>query len=718
MTEKKRRKNPPYFGLPKPIPQKEYRIQNEELFSSLKTEGPLEGIATAAGSRKTETIAEIWSSYMSGRAQVEIPDPLLHAPLSEKEIINEADMIIRNKIVAWGRRRTTFGDEINFISFAGGHRQLELHRLAFLSYLGKAHDLNNQQVYVRAFEKIISCWMVQCEKTKPTAVGHPIWCHSGCGVRILSVIPAYESIRRFRETSKDLHRKILKLTLGHSRWLARSLGESCAGGSGFDACAALILSGCYYPELHESRDWIERGLASLSGKCQCEYCSDGGYAEMSDEHALKALDRIIFARKLLADSPEWKGSMRKLDEYIETAAEYFARTCTPLGTTCPFNESSYTRLAARLTEVASLLKRWDLLYPVRDYLDPDTARKAKKPSWGPSINLPESGRAIMRTGWGRDDLYLCAEYSSPDDHSHSETTNFAVFAHGSPMIVERGGGSTRDDPYDLFLRTSRLHSMIVLGDDNIDLESKRGEVDFWESGDKYDCLALRHFGYKRKYDAVITRLILFVKPEYWIICDTVQKPKRSVKAVSYLHTLPVLFVEEDGVIRCRQAPGFVLATPRDEKKEFLKERAVANMAELDNEMRWTDWIGFEKRAALGKGTTFMAVIHPYRDAPMKLEVRRQEVLPAKGGKPVEPVIAESFRISTPGSTDHFFISHAKPAKRRYGEVTSDGAAGIIRTGADGNPTGFLIVNGSTLELSGKALAKYRKKHSFLEKQLQ
>ena len=44
MKEKTRRKSPPYFGLPKPLPAKEFRIQDEELFSSLKCESQLEEI--------------------------------------------------------------------------------------------------------------------------------------------------------------------------------------------------------------------------------------------------------------------------------------------------------------------------------------------------------------------------------------------------------------------------------------------------------------------------------------------------------------------------------------------------------------------------------------------------------------------------------------------------------------------------------------------------
>ena len=357
------------------------------------------------------------------------------------------------------------------------------------------------------------------------------------------------------------------------------------------------------------------------------------------------------------------------------------------------------------------------MHTVHDSVSPAPKKKPKIPLWDLSINMPESGRCIMRADWNKESPYMAVEYSGNDVHSHYETSNYVMFAYGRPIIIDRGRGMTYDDPYHLFLRTSRLHSMVALGNENIDIDAKQGRVISWHTGRMFDCLVIAHDGYKKKFNTEVTRAIIFVKPHYWIISDAVLKPKKTVKAISYIHTLPILIVNEDGNIQCKRGPGCLIARPHGERDEFLKERAVANMAYFDTEMQWTDWIGFQKSAKKGKGATFMNVIYPYEESPPDISVTRNDAKPSKGSKSVEPTIAEAFEIQTPNGTDIFFISHGRPVKRCYGPIATDAQLGLLRLDPSGKPVSHMLLNATTLEYNRKPLHKTKTPTSFTEKTL-
>jgi len=717
MKKKKRSSTPPYFGFPKPIMSKELRLSDEELFSSLNLRGPLAEISKHIDKEDYALAAKSWRAYIALRGGKNLPDAELVATLPDRQLMEEADQIVQHKIVAWGVRRTSFGDKIAFTSFARDHRLEEFHHLVFIEYLAAAYRETKLPKYVIAFEDMLKQWFKQCEKVQPTSMAHPIWNDSGCGIRAIVIIDAYDSMKRARELSPEFHSMVLNILLGSARWLYRTQEKYYPARSGLDACAALVLLGVYFPEFNESSQWFDRGIERIAEKVSEEYSKDGVYVEMSDAYGLKALDRLIYVLGLLRLNGLEKrlpsGYVKKLVSF----AEYFAKTCTPFGTTNSFNDSAYVDLVPRLKKWAQLFKHWELLHPVRELLEPVLVKKAKSPSWGPSINMPESGRCVMRGGWEKISPYMAVEYSADDIHSHYETTNLTMFAYGRPMIIDRGRGMTYDDPYHLFLRTSRLHSMVTIGGDNIDLEAKAGEVRTWHSGKMFDCLALAHDGYKKKYNAVVTRTIVFVKPHYWIISDAVLNPKRTVTATSYIHTHPVLVVRDDGNIQCKRPPGFILAQPGNEKCEFLKERAVANMAYLDTQMQWTDWIGFQKRAKAKKGTTFLSVVYPYEREPPEISIIRIDALPLKGSRSVEPTIAEGFEIETPEGTDIFIISRGKTIKRRYGSVTTDAGIGLLRLDSSGKPMGHMLAGATTLEYNKKSLHKTKKHSHFIEKTL-
>ena len=689
---------------------KEIQIDDSNLFSSFARLPHNLNLLKHVSEGRYDLATEYWASYIRNRSAITFPKTYISSELSYRSLIDEADFIGEHKIRTSGNRRTDFGKEINFVSLVKEHRLLELHSLPFLCVLADAYRATKSAKYASFFQEILTRWFEQHLNVQPSTGAHPVWNESGCGIRIISILNAYNEMKSENVFTPDLHKIVVKIVLSSARWLYRSQEEFRPGASAYDACAGLVLAGVFFPELHESQNWIARGIKRLFEKTLKEFNDEGAYAEMSDAFALKVLDRCVFVYELLNYNNTASRSRlpKSFGKSLASFAEYFVKTCTPAVTTNPFNDSAYILLASRFREWSRIFRRNDFLYPVSHLFSESPQIKTKAPQYISSQNFPLSGKCIMRNGQGKNVLYMAVEYSAHDSHSHCETTNFSVFAFGKPMVIDRGRGITPDDPYNFFLRTSRLHSMVSLADDNIDIKAKYARVNKWYSSNIFDLLALEHDGYKKKFKALVRRTILFVKPHYWIISDAVIKPKRTVKATSYIHTLPVLFIEKDGFIKCRQAPGIAIAYPSADKHEFIKERAVANLADFEHEMQWTDYIGFRKNAKAGKGTTFMMVIYPYEMVPPELKAMRLEVFPVNGRKPVEPLSAEAFEINASDSKYVFFISHGKPLTYRFANIITDARTGILNLNPKGEPLCLFLADAGYFEINGKLFHKSKK----------
>ena len=251
------RKSPPYFGLPKPLASKETRLSDEEVFSALNCDKVPQGVRNGVEKNDFGAAAREWAHYITRRNDASLPNPRLTRPLRGKDLLREADSIRRHKIIAWGFRRTSFGNEINFVTFAAEHRLVEFHHLAFLTYLADAYGLNQSTEPVKAFEDIVCQYYSQQDRVRATTTGHPLWNNGGCGIRVIALIHAYLVMKGSGAFSSAFHTTMLKMVLGYSRWLYRVQEECRPGCEAFDACTALVLAGCCFPEFNEAEEWLD-----------------------------------------------------------------------------------------------------------------------------------------------------------------------------------------------------------------------------------------------------------------------------------------------------------------------------------------------------------------------------------------------------------------------------------------------------------------------------
>jgi len=157
-----------------------------------------------------------------------------------------------------------------------------------------------------------------------------------------------------------------------------------------------------------------------------------------------------------------------------------------------------------------------------------------------SIACRYAGHYIMRTGWdAAEDLYLLFD-AGPfgAGHQHEDKLGFIMYGYGRILVNEGGVHQYNDSPQRQYVLSTRAHNTIRV--DRLDqrsyhvLDSHALPYPFkpldnvWISDDTCDFVDGRYeHGYGTRasralnVDATHTRSILFVKPQYWVIVDTV-----------------------------------------------------------------------------------------------------------------------------------------------------------------------------------------------------
>jgi hypothetical protein len=205
--------------------------------------------------------------------------------------------------------------------------------------------------------------------------------------------------------------------------------------------------------------------------------------------------------------------------------------------------SAPTRLAPPLNDsvyvnVSSLLKTGLKMFPLRSdwtFLASNGA-EGERPA-ETSCLLPWSGWAVMRTGWDNDDLFLLLD-AGPFGlaHQHEDKLSFVLNAFGCELLTEAGTYTYDLSDMRKYVISARGHNVIHIDGNE---QHRAGQKDNrtyvgtspaalkWETNDVYDYASasygkdpIEYWGSQKLRNAVHTRRILFVKPEFWIVLDT------------------------------------------------------------------------------------------------------------------------------------------------------------------------------------------------------
>ncbi len=342
----------------------------------------------------------------------------------------------------------------------------ELNRHQHFILLGKAYWLTGDEKYAAEFVRQCNSWIEQNQYLYGVN-----WTSAlEAALRVISWVWAYFFCLEAHAVDALSHAKILRVLQLHGRFISRNLSFYVSPYNHLiGEAAALFVLGTLFPEFHEAERWRKKGWTILTNEVTKQFHGDG----MSVEQAISYHHFTLGFYLLAAILAERNGQLLSpvMRERLERALEFSMFSMQPNGAHPMIGDNDNARsiyfgdfktweFRDILALGAVLFQRSDMKKMAGEYpesclwlLGPESHQKfALLNSSAPverSKFFRESGYAIFRTGWNRDDHYFifdCGQQSDglyPDEnvsvaHGHADALGFTLNAYGAPVLIDSG----------------------------------------------------------------------------------------------------------------------------------------------------------------------------------------------------------------------------------------------------------------------------------------
>ena len=302
----------------------------------------------------------------------------------------------------------------------------------------------------------------------------------------------------------------------------------------------LMHVGVLFPEFKNARNWRDTASNRMYAELDKQVYSDGAQIELSTGYHQVSLRNFVglweIAHLNEIEMPkDYIAKMQKMYDYNLNAS-------MPDGHLPGLND------AGRSNIKGSLKQGYGFFPDRKDYLWLATeGKEGTKPSVG-SIALPFSGHMIMRSGWEPDDLYMLFD-AGPFGygHQHEDALSIVLYAYGKYMLVDPGNYPYDSSEWRKYVLSTRAHNTIMVdGCEQHRRDQPREEYVLekpmpikWASNAKFDYASSVYgdgYAHDNSVEVKHERSVFFVKPEYWIVVDTLTpSDAKSHKYESMLH---------------------------------------------------------------------------------------------------------------------------------------------------------------------------------------
>ncbi len=317
---------------------------------------------------------------------------------------------------------------------------------------------------------------------------------------------------------------------------ARHLVRWPSGGNWLtEESLGLFTAGMLFPEYREAASWRQTAVQRLYGQLDDEVYPDG----MEYELATGYNNWVVSNLSGLLDRADMNGLRAELPKdylaKLEKMYDYLLLVMMPNGKAPGLNDSGDS-------DVRRALEHGWKLYPDRtDFLFGATLGKQGTEPRNTSHAFPYAGHYVMRSDWGPEALYLLFD-SGPFGygHQHEDKLHFVLFAYGRRLVLDPGNYSYDHSKWRRYVIGTAGHNTIMVDGQG---QNRRAHPDtrFWPrpwtaptppaNDTLWTSTAVADFArgtYRRGYgpkpqiNVTHTRRILFIKPEYFLIVDTLR----------------------------------------------------------------------------------------------------------------------------------------------------------------------------------------------------
>lgn len=402
--------------------------------------------------------------------------------------------------------------------------QWQMNRMHFWLHMALAYKNTKDEKYAKAFAEQVYNWVTTVHCTEGWNKRGSAWRTIETGIRLMGNWPiAFEIFR----ASPSLTDETLALMLAsmheqalhalHHRTSKNWLMLELNGAHTFATA---------YPEFKLSSEIKQQSAEIINQDLKEQILPDGMQYELSPDYAYatficaSTICNIAKLEGTFADLP------KDLTDNIEKLAESFIKLTTPAFIQ-PKTNDTYT------IELPLIAKTAANLFPNRkDFIWASTKRAEGEPPKGEIASrfLPWAGFVAMRSDWGPDATYLCFDVGPLGKaHKHWDMLNINIFKGDEELVFDDGGGEYEDSEYRKYALSAHSHNTILvdgMGQMRTEpLVSTEPTDAGYISNNKFDYAFGIYddiFGDNGEKPASHKREVLFAKPNFFVVADTMQ----------------------------------------------------------------------------------------------------------------------------------------------------------------------------------------------------
>ena len=720
-------------------------ISDGELFSAIDLDRPgLEKVKALARAKDFNEAYRAWGAYWASRkGPVWIFDPAAYAgsmktsvPWIVPVINRQADDVVARELGNGPYVARPKGRFIDWSADNGKSEFIGMQYFFWLPPLARASLFTRDEKYARAFSDIICSWydaLPDIERFDDVVWNQQL----GASLRCVFFLEGYSLLRSSPSLTPELHSKILKILLGHARYVRDVHMKEYTDWNGQNSgCAMLACTGSFLPEFQEASEWRAKASSMAKLHIARNFHEDGGQKELCTQYHITGLRDLGWAvRALRAAGDDSVLSDPKLKARFQEAFRWPLKIAFGSGFTPALNSGvvdkewiAYAAIGAKLFDDPILrwavrsyagktyiplqkgLNAWELDESFPEALD----RKHKEqPPDFMSILLEGSGFAVMRDGWNADSLCMVLDFGKPwGGHGYPGKLSFTLWGRGALLAAHPGSPSSYSLPvYSEWCSQTISHNTVLVGGGS-QARPYDADLGYWRDLGEIVFLSASTNTYA---PVKHTRTVAFVAGEYFIIFDRLKGNEKPTKAEWLIHCPQGLRKSAGNSTQSPgQGPGLQIVSPHAEKYDQVELRKGHGTVPVEWSPDWKpldawrddiDFASYRKEIGADDQTYVFALIPCKKQAP---DASLVSIPVLEKGQAVPETEARAMELHIGKITDTHLCVFGERRVLSFRDIETDARQAWVRRDKTGRVLLSEMVDGTFLSVNGRRVLTSQK----------